>query len=220
MAERLKAEKVQKAIESRIIGHEDVPPDQLLANPLNFRRHPGHQLEALRGSLRQLGWLKTVLVNRRTGHVVDGHARVEEAMRQGLPTVPVTYVDLSPEEEKLALAVLDPITELANKDPEILGDLLKEVHTEEAGLLALLNILNPDPTANDPYKEWQGMPEYENETDCHRKIVVNFACAADVEAFAALIGATFTDKTKATWYPVRERNDFEAVRVMDGDDGK
>ena len=51
--------------------HEDVKPADLLANPLNFRRHPGHQLEALRGSLKELGWIKTVLLNKTTGHVID-----------------------------------------------------------------------------------------------------------------------------------------------------
>lgn len=141
MAERLRLDSVKRTIESKIIGHEDVPPDQLLANPLNFRRHPGHQMEALRGSLKELGWLKTVLVNRRTGHVIDGHARVEEALRQGLPTIPVTFVELSPEEERLALAVLDPITELATRDQALLDDLLAEVSTQDAGLQALLDEL-------------------------------------------------------------------------------
>jgi hypothetical protein len=35
------------------------------------------------------------MVNRRTGFVVDGHARVEEALSRHEPTVPVLYVDLS-----------------------------------------------------------------------------------------------------------------------------
>lgn len=125
-------------VQNRIVGHGDVAPGQLLANPLNFRRHPGHQLDALRGSLKELGWIKGVLVNKRTGYVVDGHARVEEALRQGLATVPVTYIDLTPEEERLALAVLDPITEMAVRDQDALDSLLAEVSTEDPGLQALL----------------------------------------------------------------------------------
>ena len=39
------------SVQSRIIGHGEAAPDQLLANPLNFRRHPGHQLDALRDHL-------------------------------------------------------------------------------------------------------------------------------------------------------------------------
>jgi DNA modification methylase len=125
-------------IQNRIVGHEDVAPDQLLAHPLNFRRHPGPQLEALRGSLAEIGWFKTVLVNKRTGHVIDGHARVEEAMRQNLATVPVTYLDLSEEEERLALAIGDPITEMAIRDDVALTALLGDVHATDERLKKML----------------------------------------------------------------------------------
>lgn len=131
------------------MGHSEEDPADLLANPLNFRRHPGQQLDALRGSMRELGWLKGVIVNRTTGHVIDGHARCEEAMRQGVK-VPVDWVELSPDEERLALAVLDPITEMANRDAGILADLLAQVQTEDPGLQALLDELaSKDPEAPD-----------------------------------------------------------------------
>ncbi len=42
---------------SRIVGMEDVAPDQLLAHPLNWREHPGAQRDALRGSLAEVGWV-------------------------------------------------------------------------------------------------------------------------------------------------------------------
>lgn len=144
-------------VSNRIIGHAEVDPNQLLANPLNFRRHPGRQMDALRGSLKELGWIKTVIVNQRTGYVIDGHARVEEAIRQGAATVPVTYVDLSEDDERKALAVLDPITGQAYHDDEVLRDLLGQVQptTDDAGLSALFDELlgaakTPDPTLLDP----------------------------------------------------------------------
>lgn len=144
------AKKASELIRSRIVGHGDVNPEDLLANPLNFRRHPGHQMDALRGSMKELGWLKTILVNKTTGHVLDGHARVEEAMRQGLKTIPATIVELEPEEERLALAVLDPITELATRDQAILADLLEQVETADAGLQAVLDeMASKQPDAND-----------------------------------------------------------------------
>jgi hypothetical protein len=98
-------------------------------------------MDALRGSMKELGWLKTIIVNKTTGHVLDGHARVEEAMRQGLPTIPATVVELSEDEERLALAVLDPITELAYRDDAVLKALLEDVETEDAGLQALLDTM-------------------------------------------------------------------------------
>lgn len=125
-------------LRSRVVGHAEVPPDQLLAHELNFRRHPGSQLDALRGSLRDLGWVKSILVNQATGKVIDGHARVEEALRQGAAMVPVEYVSLTEEEERLALALLDPISEMARRDDQALAGLLSQVTTDDPALLAVL----------------------------------------------------------------------------------
>ena len=126
---------------SRIVGSGEAAPDQLLANPRNWRTHPAAQRDALRGSLNEVGWVAQVLVNRLTGHVVDGHARIEEAISRGEPSVPVLYVDLSEDEERLVLATLDPIGAMAERDQERLDALLAGVTVDEAGLLALLGDL-------------------------------------------------------------------------------
>src|SRR5665811_1014749 len=131
---------------SRIVGMEDVAPDQLLAHPLNWRIHSGPQRDALRGSLAEVGWVQNVVVSKRTGHVVDGHARVEEALSRREATVPVLYVDLSPDEEALVLATLDPIGAMATADTEKLEALLAGITVDDAGLLALLG----DLAGNDP----------------------------------------------------------------------
>jgi hypothetical protein len=52
--------------------------------------------------------------------------------------VPVDWVELTPEEERLALAVLDPISEMATRDDEALAGLLAEVETQDEGLAELL----------------------------------------------------------------------------------
>jgi hypothetical protein len=102
---------------------EWVDPTDLLAHPLNARRHPGSQRVTLRESLETVGWVDPVKVSRRTGRVVDGHARVEEAISAGAP-VPVLYLDLDEEQERRVLATLDPIAGLAVYDAEVLGSLL------------------------------------------------------------------------------------------------
>ena len=123
---------------NRIVSSGDEAPDQLLANPANWRTHSGPQRDALRGSLDTVGWVQQVMVNRRTGFVVDGHARIEEALTRGEPTVPVLYVDLSPEEEALVLATFDPIGAMATADTAKLEELLAGITVDDAGLLALL----------------------------------------------------------------------------------
>lgn len=105
-----------EAWRNRIVRREAVPPDQLLANPLNARRHNREQQAAAEAVLGETGWVRDVIVNDTTGHVVDGHMRIELAMRAGEPTVPVTFVELSAEEEATALATFDPIADLALTD--------------------------------------------------------------------------------------------------------
>jgi DNA modification methylase len=145
----------QNAWANRIVGWDVVDPDQLLANPKNYRRHPGAQREALRGSLNDLGWIAPVIVNRLSGHLIDGHARVEEALTKG-SQVPVAYVELTDAEEAEALAVLDPISAMATVDKEALDSLLREVATGEAGLQQMLADLAkdaglyPGPKTEDP----------------------------------------------------------------------
>ena len=68
---------------NRITGSGEEAPDQLLANPANWRIHPKAQQDAIAGALDQVGWVQQVLVNRRTGFVVDGHARVAIALSRG-----------------------------------------------------------------------------------------------------------------------------------------
>ena len=126
---------------NRIVGTGPEAPDQLLANPGNWRVHPKAQQDALAGALDAVGWVGQVLVNRRTGFVIDGHARVALALRRGEPSVPVLYVDLEPQEEALVLATLDPIGAMATADEAKLNELLADVRVDDDALLALLGDL-------------------------------------------------------------------------------
>ena len=76
-------------------------------------------------SLDRVGWVQNIIVNKRTGHVIDGHARVALALRHE-QKVQVVYVDVSEEEEKLLLSTLDPVAGLAVTDEAQLSALLKE----------------------------------------------------------------------------------------------
>lgn len=130
--------------ENRIVDSGNEDPEQLLANPLNFRRHPAHQKKALTGVLSEIGWIQDVIVNRTTGHIIDGHLRVELAMTRG-ERVPVKYVELTEQEEKIALASVDPIGALAEQDQAMLDDLVEDIGTvENDDLSAFLDSLLSD----------------------------------------------------------------------------
>lgn len=157
-----------QAWQNRIVGSGEEAPDQLLANPANWRVHPGHQQEALAGVLSEVGWVQQVIVNRRTGHLIDGHLRVALAMRRNEPTVPVLYVDLDPEEEALVLATLDPLAAMATADAEKLDALLRDVRTSDAAIQAMLDQLAQDagvvPSDAEPPAEFAAYDE-DIETD-------------------------------------------------------
>lgn len=99
-------------------------PADLLANPLNARRHPGEQRDLLRASLDEVGWVAPVIVNARTQRMVDGHARVEEALSAGVTEIPVLYIDVDEDDERKILASYDAVGALAVWDGGILTDLL------------------------------------------------------------------------------------------------
>lgn len=134
------------AWKNRIIGEGEENPLDLLANPKNFRVHPTEQQEALRKVLRGVGVVQRVVVNQRSGFVVDGHLRVALAITEGVEALPVEYVDLAEDEEDVVLATFDRITGMAGIDREKLDELLAEAREGEvaqgnedlAGLLASL----------------------------------------------------------------------------------
>ena len=122
---------------NRIVRSEVVDPGPILANPLNARFHDDVQRSALRAVLDKVGWVAPVIVNDNTGVLVDGHLRVEEALKRG-EMVPVQFVDLTEEEQNLMLMAMDPIAALASTDERKLQDLLNLVGPIDSGLDALL----------------------------------------------------------------------------------
>lgn len=123
---------------SRIVGSGTEDARALVANPRNWRTHPKHQAAALGGMLDQVGWVQQVIVNQRSGLLVDGHLRVELAVKHGETAVPVVYVDLDDQEEALVLASLDPLSALAGQDDEQLRALLDSVTIDSSDLATLL----------------------------------------------------------------------------------
>ena len=124
---------------NRIVGSGEEPLDQIQFNPRNWRVHPLNQQNALKGVLEEVGWVQEVIVNKRTGNLIDGHLRCQLAAREGAKTIPVKYVDLSEEEEGLILSTLDPIAAMAATDKAKLDELFAGIETENADVLKMLD---------------------------------------------------------------------------------
>ncbi len=105
---------------------EHMAPSELAAHPQNFRRHPAPQRAALAGSLEEHGWLAAPIFNKRTGHLLDGHARVEWAEGRE-ETIPVRVIDVPLAQEKRILRAFDKISSMAEIDDGALDALIAEI---------------------------------------------------------------------------------------------
>ncbi len=104
---------------------EDVAIDLLRPDPANPRRIGEEELDALERSLRQFGFVQPVLVRRHDGVVIGGHQRLVAARRLGLASVPVIYVDLTPERARLLGLALNKIS--GSWDDALLARLLADL---------------------------------------------------------------------------------------------
>ena len=121
----------------KIKEYRRVAASGLRANPANFRKHPAKQMAALRGSLRQVGKIAPLIAYDDPEHgltLIDGHARLDEDT-----TWDVAIVDLTPDEARLAMALLDPIAALAETDAVALRSLLDSVATDDEAVQAHLD---------------------------------------------------------------------------------
>lgn len=120
--------------QNKITRDADESPEQLLANPFNWRIHSYEQQDLMKRALDTVGWIQKIIVNENTGHVIDGHMRVAIAISEGQKTVPVTYVSLTDNEEKTALALFDSIGQLAITDPGSYKTLYDEIEFADDSL--------------------------------------------------------------------------------------
>lgn len=129
--------------QNRIVAEGNADPKTLSANPSNWRQHSDTQRSVLTDVLSQVGWVQTVIVNRNTGNLVDGHLRVQLAIAEGIPEIPVHYVDLDDEEEKLILSTFDPIGMMATASAKQLANLLQQIKSRSESVQNLLDSIAP-----------------------------------------------------------------------------
>ena len=128
-------------IRDRIRELRRVPARLLCPHPKNWRKHPLAQQNALRGVLAEIGYADALLARELPDgslQLIDGHLRAETTPDM---QVPVLLLDLNDAEAEKLLALLDPLTNLAETDPLLLGDLVARVETDSAAVRELLDNL-------------------------------------------------------------------------------
>jgi hypothetical protein len=135
-----------------------ITPDSAQTNPLQWRTHGEIQLAALKdlifgedgkgGGEDFVGWAKPVVINDRTVEngwepeeavptVVDGHGRLEVALKIPGSQVPAGIGSWTPRQEKILLRFLDPLAALAGIDFERAKELDSQIETSGDALSEL-----------------------------------------------------------------------------------
>lgn len=176
------------------------------------------------------------------GIEVDGIARggpehLFDRSAPGPGLVPVRLVDVSDAEADAmtladnartlqghddAAAVVAMATAAFERDAPTMADMGYSARELDALVKAAGDaVLASAPTNGAPVTdhdaEWEGMPEFDNPNECHRKVIVSLGSAEDVADFFRLIGQDFTEKTKSIWHPYKEQRDLEGKRWSSGE---
>ncbi|OHB68295.1 MAG: hypothetical protein A2V70_20480 [Planctomycetes bacterium RBG_13_63_9] len=126
-------------IRDRIKELRRVQASRLRPHPKNWRTHPQHQRDALRGILAEVGYADALLARELpdgTLELIDGHLRAETTPDV---EVPVLIVDLDDEEAAKLLALHDPLAALAENDHNVLAELVQQIETESEALQKVLD---------------------------------------------------------------------------------
>lgn len=112
---------------SRMADIADLKP-----HPKNPNKHSDEQVALLAKNIRHLGWRHPIIVSKRTGFIVAGHARLQAAQVLNLTNVPVDEQDFASDTEERAYLIADNrIAELAEIQNAAIKDLLQELDTGE-----------------------------------------------------------------------------------------
>ena len=83
-----------------------VPIDKLVPYVNNARTHSAEQINKLRSSLREFGFINPVIIDGNYG-IIAGHGRVMAAKEEGIKEVPCVLVDYLTEAQKKAYILAD-----------------------------------------------------------------------------------------------------------------
>ena len=155
---------------NRIVEVGEVDPKTLIPNPKNWRKHPTKQADAVADILNEIGWIQDVIVNKRTGRVVDGHLRIDVAIKNKESTIPVSYVDLSEDEEEKALLTFDPLGAMAEGDKILMSNLMESVSSDSDAVNKMMGDLAKEYKIEKPQetKEDDFVPPETVKTDIQR----------------------------------------------------
>lgn len=142
---------------NRIVYSGEKRACEFVFNPENWRMHPQIQRDAINEIFAKIGWVQGVIESEHSGRLIDGHARIEEALKiDPEMMIPFVTVDLTEEEEREMLLLLDPIGNLAVTNTQKFSALMELVDVETAGLLDVIASMSRESLIETAELEKQG----------------------------------------------------------------
>lgn len=113
---------------------EQIPIDELVPYARNARTHSKEQIQQLRSSLREFGFVTPVVIDEKHT-ILCGHGRVEAAKAEGMTSVPCVYAEQLTDAQKRAFILADNRLALnADWDDEMLRVELSDLQGEDFDL--------------------------------------------------------------------------------------
>lgn len=207
--------------EERITWHNDT---RRLGDLIPWKQNPKQltkkQGAALQVSLDKFGLAIPLLISP-ADEIYDGHQRqaIMEHMAQygadAVVDVRVSSRELTFDERRELVVRLRE--NQAGWDFEALANIYEPDELIEWGMDDWrINVLN-NQGENDPEKEWEGLPEFENE-DAFGAILtlkVHFETRDAIQEFANLVGQSVNMKTTFIWFPKKESVQLKDYKVID-----
>ena len=104
---------------------EEVDIDSLKPASYNPRNIDAEEMESLKRSLKQFGFVDPAIIRKKDSMIIGGHQRIEAAKALGWETAPVIIMDVSANDAKLLNVALNKIS--GDWDDIKLANLLKEL---------------------------------------------------------------------------------------------
>ncbi len=105
---------------------------ELIPAVYNPRKIAKRELEKLKNSIKEFGYVEPVIWNKRTGVVVGGHQRLKVLKEQGFEEIECVIVDLPEEKEKALNVALNKIS--GEWQPDKLTELFKDLELNNVDL--------------------------------------------------------------------------------------
>ena len=203
---------------------EQKPIAELKPHPKNYKNHPADQIEHLKKSITDNGIYRNV-ITAKDGTILAGHGVVKAATELGLTSVPVLHLQISSSSIQATklLTADNEVSHLGEVDDRALSNILKEIMEkddllgtgyDDKMLANLLFVTRPasEIKSTDHAAEWVGMPEYEQDPNEPKRLIVSFDSYDDKKQFCELIDLPFLEKEKeSTWFPFKERRDLKSI---------